>query len=155
MIQELSTCVVWDIENLKSSLHRVDIQKQQRLIELGRGTNVTHVAFTGNFQGSHFPFGNFLRRNGFIVVEKRPKIVTTKDGRQYKEVDMDGQIVSFLLSETEYFTSIILVSGDGDMRQALDIINERGQYVGVYGLKGRISKQLQKYTPQYITGFEE
>lgn len=153
-MQELSTCVVWDIENLKSSLYKVDITKQQRLIEVGRGTNITHVAFTGNFHGDHFPFGNFLRKSGFIVYEKTPKTITTKDGRNYKEVDMDGEIVGFLLSQTKHFSSVVLVSGDGDMVQALDVLSRKDKHISVYGLKGRISKKLHKYTPQYITGFQ-
>jgi len=152
MVPELSTCVVWDMENLKDPEVKLDIPKQQRLIELGRGTNVTHVAFVGNFQGDYFPFGKFLKRKGFIVYDKRPKTVTTKEGDTYREVDMDGEIVGFLLSQTEHFNSIVLVSGDGDMCQALDILRDRGKHVSVYAIKDRLSKKLLPYTPQYITG---
>jgi uncharacterized LabA/DUF88 family protein len=156
---QLSTLVIWDFENLKNNdpNMQIDTAKQKMLIERGRGTNVTHVAFVGDFSKNGFQTGfiNQLKQLGFETKSKKPKKGINKDGTSYLEVDMDAEIVHFLLTESDFFSTVVMVSGDGDMYPTLKTLQERGIVVEVLALRGRLAKKLTKsFKAEYLTGFK-
>lgn len=155
----LSTAIVWDFENVKNpnKSMQVDINKQKLLVERGRGTNVTHIAFISNFTKSKNGKSGFHKRLeglGFVVKTKAPKKSTNEDGSVFTETDMDGEIVTFLLTETTSFSTVVMISGDGDMLYPLQKLKDRGKVIEVYSIKGRLSKALKAFKTEYLTGFQ-
>jgi len=153
----LATIVIWDFENIKNnnSKTQIDVHKQKMLIERNRGTNITHVGFIGDFWETHETrFTESLRALGFEIKLKKPKKGRNKDGTTYVEVDMDAEIVHFLLTETDFFSTVIMISGDGDMLPSLLTLQDRGKVIEVFALKGRLSKKLGIFKTEYLTGFK-
>jgi len=153
----LATLVVWDFENIKNRNPKMqlDLKKQKLLIDRGRGTNVTHVAFIGDFsKNSSSGFTEKLERLGFTVKTKKPKKGISKDGSSFLEADMDAEIVHFMLTEFEFFSTVVIVSGDGDMFPTLSTIKKSNRNVEVFSLKGRLSRKLNVFKTEYLTGFK-
>jgi uncharacterized LabA/DUF88 family protein len=159
MSTKLSTLIVWDFENFKNNNPdtQIDISKQKLLAERNRGTNVTNVAFVGDFWKNNSLESKFieqLKNLGFEVKMKKPKRGVNRNGTVYHEVDMDAEIVHFLLTESDFFSTVVLVSGDGDMYPTLKTLQRKGIVVEVMALKGRLSRKLTQFKTEYLTGFK-
>lgn len=157
-MKTLATLVIWDFENIKNRdpNKQIDILKQKQLIEYRRGTNVTHVAFIGDFsKNARSGFQKNLEEYGFKVHTKKPKRGVSKNGDTFLEVDMDAEIVHFMMEESSFFSTIILVSGDADMYPTLNTLLKRGKSIEIYALKGRLSKKLNVFKTEYLSGFKD
>ena len=151
------TCILWDLENLKNGnpLTQLDIPLQKQLLETGLGTDVSHVCFLANHGKGRHNFAETLNSIGIETISKAPKEVTNKDGSKFKECDMDANIVFYLLTQTNSYDNIILLSGDGDMFETLSYLKKKGKNISVKAIRGRISRKLRDNFPtEHLTGFK-
>ena len=77
------------------------------------------------------PLVDWLDYNGFTVVTKRAKEFTTEDGRRRIKGDMDIEIAVDLIEAADYLDHILLFTGDGDFRKAVEAVQRKGCRVSV------------------------
>ncbi|MFS2317772.1 NYN domain-containing protein [Maricaulis sp. D1M11] len=77
------------------------------------------------------PLVDWLDYNGFSVITKRAKEFTGEDGRRRIKGDMDVEMAVDLVECADYLDHIILFSGDGDFRRAVEAAQRKGTRVTV------------------------
>jgi len=77
------------------------------------------------------PLLDWLDYNGFHIVTKKAKTFTDRDGRTRIKGDMDVEIVVRMLELAPYVDHILLFSGDGDFRAAVEAVQKLGVRVTV------------------------
>ncbi len=77
------------------------------------------------------PLIDWLAYNGYIVVSKPAKVLTTKDGETKIKGNMDVEIAVDALDAASYATDIILFTGDGDFEPLVVALQRRGVRVTI------------------------
>jgi uncharacterized LabA/DUF88 family protein len=77
------------------------------------------------------PLLDWLDYNGFHIVTKKAKTFTDRDGRTRIKGDMDVEIVLQMLELAPHLDHILLFSGDGDFRAAVEAVQKLGVRVTV------------------------
>jgi len=77
------------------------------------------------------PLVDWLDYNGFHVVTKAAREYTDENGRRRVKGDMDVEIAVDIVEAASYLDHIILFSGDGDFRRAVEAVQRKGVRVSV------------------------
>ncbi|WP_298914125.1 NYN domain-containing protein [uncultured Algimonas sp.] len=77
------------------------------------------------------PLLDWLDYNGFHIVTKKAKTYTDRDGRTRIKGDMDIEITVGMLDLAPHVDHILLFSGDGDFRAAVEAVQKQGVRVSV------------------------
>lgn len=77
------------------------------------------------------PLLDWLDYNGFHIITKRAKTFTDRDGRTRIKGDMDVEIVVRMMEMAPYVDHMLLFSGDGDFRAAVEAVQKLGVRVSV------------------------
>lgn len=77
------------------------------------------------------PLVDWLDYNGFSVITKPAKEFTDDNGRRRIKGDMDIELAVDMIEAASYLDHIILFSGDGDFRRAVQAAQGRGARVSV------------------------
>ena len=77
------------------------------------------------------PLVDWLDYNGFTVVTKPAREFTDSQGRRRVRGDMDIEITVGLMEAAAYCDHIVLMSGDGDFRAAIEAVQRKGVRVTV------------------------
>jgi len=77
------------------------------------------------------PLLDWLDYNGFHIITKRAKTFTDRDGRTRIKGDMDVEIVVRMMELAPYVDHMLLFSGDGDFRAAVEAVQKLGVRVTV------------------------
>ncbi|WP_203292417.1 NYN domain-containing protein [Maricaulis parjimensis] len=77
------------------------------------------------------PLVDWLDYNGFSVITKPAKEYTDENGRRRIKGDMDIELTVDMIEAASYLDHIILFSGDGDFRRAVQAAQHRGARVSV------------------------
>lgn len=100
------------------------------------------------------PLVDWLDYNGFNVITKPAKEFTDDSGRRRIKGDMDVELAVDIISAATYLDHIILFTGDGDFRYAVDHCQRKGARVTVVSsLKARppmISDDLRRQADGFI-----
>ena len=173
-MNKLGTLVLVDLENLKTPMRKtekrylepkVDVMMiQEALRKTLHDTHYHFIAFakryaTGDVRyGKNIRFIDFLKSQQFEVVAKTTKKLRNKiivDGKDqvysYEECDMDAEIVHVIHTVGKNYSRIILMSGDSDMKCALDYITqEHGTEVVIIAHKENLSRVYKDYRCIYL-----
>lgn len=100
------------------------------------------------------PLVDWLDYNGFHVVTKAAREYTDENGRRRIKGDMDVEIAVDIVESASYLDHIILFSGDGDFRKAVDSVQRKGVRVSVVStLKSQppmIADDLRRQADSFI-----
>ncbi|MAK64354.1 MAG: NYN domain-containing protein [Maricaulis sp.] len=100
------------------------------------------------------PLVDWLDYNGFSVITKPAKEYTDENGRRRIKGDMDIELAVDMIEAATYLDHIILFSGDGDFRRAVQAAQGRGARVSVVSsLKtnpSMISDDLRRVADTFI-----
>jgi len=77
------------------------------------------------------PLVDWLNYNGYQVISKPAKSYTDRDGRSRIKGNMDIELALDMVSLAEHVDHIILCSGDGDFRAAVEACQDKGTRVSV------------------------
>lgn len=77
------------------------------------------------------PLLDWLDYNGFHIITKKAKSFTDRDGRTRFKGDMDVEIVVKMLELAPHIDHMLLFSGDGDFRSAVEAVQKVGVRVTV------------------------
>lgn len=77
------------------------------------------------------PLLDWLDYNGFHIITKGAKTFTDRDGRTRIKGDMDVEIVVRMMELAPYVDHMLLFSGDGDFRAAVEAVQKLGVRVTV------------------------
>ncbi|MEQ8370771.1 MAG: NYN domain-containing protein, partial [Alphaproteobacteria bacterium] len=77
------------------------------------------------------PLVDWLAYNGYAMVTKPAKEFTDATGRRRFRGDMDVEVAVDMMEATAFAQHIVLFSGDGDFRRAVEAIQNRGVRVTV------------------------
>ena len=77
------------------------------------------------------PLVDWLDYNGFTVVTKPAKEFTDANGRKRHRGDMDVELAVDMMEMAGHADHIVLFSGDGDFRRAVEAVQRRGVRVTV------------------------
>ncbi|MBO6765983.1 NYN domain-containing protein [Maricaulis sp.] len=77
------------------------------------------------------PLVDWLDYNGFSVITKPAREFTDESGRRRIKGDMDIELAVDMIEAASYLDHIILFSGDGDFRRAIQAAQSRGARVSV------------------------
>lgn len=77
------------------------------------------------------PLVDWLDYNGFSVITKPAREFTDESGRRRIKGDMDIELAVDMIEAATYLDHIILFSGDGDFRRAIQAAQSRGARVSV------------------------
>ncbi len=113
-----------------------DIDYKKLLAYFGaRGRLIKAYYFTALRENDDFsplrPLLDWLDYNGFHIITKKAKTFTDRDGRTRIKGDMDVEIVVKMLELAPHVDHILLFSGDGDFRAAVEAIQKLGVRVSV------------------------
>lgn len=100
------------------------------------------------------PLVDWLDYNGFHVVTKAAREYTDENGRRRVKGDMDVEIAVDIVEASNYLDHIILFSGDGDFRKAVEAVQRKGVRVSVVStLKSQppmIADDLRRQADNFI-----
>lgn len=74
---------------------------------------------------------DFMAYNGFTVVSKPSKDFIDSSGEAVLKGNMDGEMIVDMMAISENLDHIVVFSGDGDFRYAIEKLQERGKRVTV------------------------
>ena len=77
------------------------------------------------------PLVDWLNYNGYQVISKPAKSYTDRDGRHRIKGNMDIEIAVDMVEMAEHVDHIVLCSGDGDFRAAVETCQRKGTRVTV------------------------
>ncbi|MCR9266133.1 MAG: NYN domain-containing protein [Alphaproteobacteria bacterium] len=100
------------------------------------------------------PLVDWLDYNGFSVITKPAKEYTDENGRRRIKGDMDIELAVDMMEAAAYLDHVILFSGDGDFRRAVQAAQGKGARVSVVSsLKTQpsmISDDLRRVADTFI-----
>jgi len=88
------------------------------------------------------PLIDFLRYNGFSLVTKPMKEFTDDAGRKRHKGNMDIEIAVDMLAFADKLDHIVLFSGNGDFRRAVEAVQDKGVRVTVVSTKDNSSTMI-------------
>ncbi|WP_017315167.1 LabA-like NYN domain-containing protein [Mastigocladopsis repens] len=140
------TRVYIDGNNLSFALDSLHIEVDYNALRVELSQNATVTTFK-YYTGVHSPisegqkrFISYLERLRYEVIGL--PILPRPDSNTVKTVGDDVKIAVDMLGEVKQQDRVILVSGDGDFRPALEEIQRRGAEVTVVAKKAMLSQQL-------------
>lgn len=77
------------------------------------------------------PLVDWLNYNGYQVITKPAKSYTDREGRSKIKGNMDVELALDMVELAEHVDHIILCSGDGDFRAAVEVCQRKGTRVSV------------------------
>ena len=77
------------------------------------------------------PLLDWLEYNGYSIVSKRAKEFEDADGKFKIKGNMDIELATDLILMAEHLDHIILFTGDGDFRRAVEVVQYKGVKVTV------------------------
>ena len=93
---------------------------------------------------------DFLEYNGFTVVTKPAKDITSDAGEQYLKGNMDGEMIVDMMDISASLDHIVIFSGDGDFRYAVQKLQQRGKRVTVVSSEGSIANELKRQADIFV-----
>ncbi len=101
----------------------------------GQGTLVRACYYTAVTEDQEYsplrPLIDWLDYNGYALVTKPTKEFTDQYGRRKIKGNMDIEIAVDMIEMAEHVDHIVLFSGDGDFRHAVEAVQRRGVRVSV------------------------
>lgn len=100
------------------------------------------------------PLLDWLDYNGFHIVTKPAKTFVDRDGRTRIKGDMDVEIVVSMIELAPHLDHIVLFSGDGDFKAAVEAVQKLGVRVSVVSsLKSKpslLADELRRQADTFI-----
>jgi uncharacterized LabA/DUF88 family protein len=93
---------------------------------------------------------DFMAYNGFTVVSKPSKDFIDSSGEAVLKGNMDGEMIVDMMAISENLDHIVVFSGDGDFRYAIEKLQERGKRVTVISSEGSIANELKRQADTYV-----
>lgn len=93
---------------------------------------------------------DFLEYNGFTVVTKPAKDITSDAEKQYLKGNMDGEMIVDMMATSKTLDHIVMFSGDGDFRYAVQKIQEAGKRVTVVASDRSIANELKRQADSFV-----
>ncbi len=119
---------------VKSLDFDIDYKKMLELFK-GKGRFVNARYYTAIIENEEYspirPLVDWLNYNGYQVISKPAKSYTDRDGRSRIKGNMDIELALDMVEMAEHVDHIILCSGDGDFRAAVDACQRKGTRVSV------------------------
>lgn len=113
----------------------IDFKKFKALLENSEGRLIRinyYTALLDNHEGTSIrPLIDWLDYNGFNIVSKRAKEMTTNAGGTFIKGNIDVELAIDVLEQVEFTDHIVLVSGDGDFAPLVKAAQRRGCVVTV------------------------
>jgi uncharacterized LabA/DUF88 family protein len=133
-----------------AALHlNIEIDYAKLLWKLTQGRQLLRAYFYTGVDCSNEKQKGFLlwmRRNGYRVVAK--ELIQHTDGSKKANLDVEMAVDMLLLSK--YCTTVVLLSGDGDLAYAVNAIAYQGVQVEVVSLHSLTSDALINVADRYI-----
>ena len=127
-----------DGSNLYSTVKTLDFEIDYgKMLDLfkGKGRLIRANYYTALVEEEDYspirPLVDWLDYNGWHAVTKPAKSMVDRDGRRRIKGDMDAEIIVDMLSLAPHIDHLILVSGDGDFRVAVEALQKQGVRVTV------------------------
>lgn len=127
-----------DGANLHSTIKSLDFEiDYKRMLELfkGKGRLVCARYYTALIEQEDFspirPLIDWLNYNGYQVITKPAKSYTDRDGRSRIKGNMDIEIAVDMVELSDHVDHVLLFSGDGDFRAAIEACQRKGTRVSV------------------------
>ena len=127
-----------DGSNLYSTVKTLDFDIDYgKLLDLfkGKGRLIRANYYTALVEEDDYspirPLIDWLEYNGWHVVTKPAKSLTDRNGRRYVKGDMDPEIIVDMLGLAPHIDHLVLFSGDGDFRVAVEALQKQGVRVTV------------------------
>ena len=98
------------------------------------------------------PLLDWLDYNGFALVTKPTKEFTDSTGRRKIKGNLDVEMTVDMLEAASFADHIILFSGDGDFRYAVDAVQRKGVRVTVISSleTGIVADELRRQADQFV-----
>ena len=101
----------------------------------GRGRLVRACYYTAIVESDEYspirPLVDWLDYNGFTVIKKAAREYVDREGRKRSRGSMDVELAIDMLEMAAHAEHIVLFSGNGDFRRAVDAVKARGVRVSV------------------------
>jgi len=127
-----------DGANLFSTSKALDFDIDfKRMLELfkGKGRLVAAKYYTAIFEDEDYspirPLIDWLNYNGYQVITKPAKSYTDREGRSRIKGNMDIELALEMVELSAHVDHILLCSGDGDFRAAIEACQRKGTRVSV------------------------
>jgi len=139
-----------DVSNLFYSARSMGVEVNYiRLLEhVTRNRHLIRAnAYTGidPENGSQRRFVDFLSANGYRVVSK--DIQKHENGRIKADLDVEMTLDAYMMSEN--FDVLVLITGDGDFRRLVEVVQQRGVRVEIVGFGVSTSSDLIAQADQF------
>jgi len=93
----------------------------------------------------------FLEQSGFVVRRKLMKeVINYYNQMTYYKQNTTMEMVIDMFNEAEKYDLAIIVSGDGDLERAVEILRCKGIRIFVVSTEGVIAKELRNASDTYI-----
>ena len=93
---------------------------------------------------------DFMAYNGFTVVTKPSTDFIDSSGEAVLKGNMEGELIVDMMAIRENIDHIVVFSGDGDFRYAIEKLQERGKRVTVISSEGSIANELKRQADTYV-----
>ena len=127
-----------DGSNLYSTVKTLDFEIDYgKMLDLfkGKGRLIRANYYTALVEEEDYspirPLVDWLDYNGWHAVTKPAKSMVDREGRRRIKGDMDAEIIVDMLGLAPHIDHLILVSGDGDFRVAVEALQKQGVRVTV------------------------
>ena len=135
----------------------IDYKKMLELFQ-GKGKLIKAYYFTALLEQEDYsplrPLIDWLDYNGYHVITKPAKSYVDKDGRNRVKGDMDVEMTVRMLQLAPHIDHILLFSGDGDFKSAIEAVQNIGVRVSVIssmaGKPSMLSDELRRQADSII-----
>jgi uncharacterized LabA/DUF88 family protein len=139
-----------DVSNLFYSARSMGVEVNYiRLLEYAARNRhlIRASAYTGidPENGSQRRFVDFLSANGYRVVCK--DIQKHESGRIKADLDVEMTLDVYMMAEN--FDVVVLVTGDGDFKRLVEVVQQRGVRVEIIGFGASTSSELIAIADQF------
>ena len=93
---------------------------------------------------------DFMEYNGFTIVSKLAKDFVSESGEQTMKGNMDGEMIVEMMDISASLDHIVIFSGDGDFRYAVQKLQQRGKRVTVVSSEGSIANELKRQADIFV-----
>lgn len=93
---------------------------------------------------------DWLNYNGYHVVTKRAKTITSDSGKSFIKGNMDIELAIDMLQMAPHYDTAILFSGDGDFCRLLDAVQRQGKRVLVVSTQNYTADELRRQCDEYF-----
>ena len=150
-----------DGSNLYSTVKTLDFEIDYgKMLDLfkGKGRLIRANYYTALVEEEDYspirPLVDWLDYNGWHAVTKPAKSMVDRDGRRRIKGDMDAEIIVDMLGLAPHIDHLILVSGDGDFRVAVEALQKQGVRVTVMSTRASkpamLADELRRQADAFI-----